>query len=92
MRAAFYERNGAAREVLQLGDVPTPEPGAGEVRSAAERPSTPTTSYWRVKAYVKLPDAQPGARVEMLLPLSDVRQQIKRLGDGCNAVVMSPHG
>lgn len=32
MRAAFYERNGAAREVLQLGDVLTPEPGAGEVR------------------------------------------------------------
>src|ERR671918_2945970 len=32
MRAAFYESNGAARAVLRLGDVPTPEPGAGEVR------------------------------------------------------------
>jgi NADPH2:quinone reductase len=32
MRAAYYERNGAARDVLQLGDVPTPTPGAGEVR------------------------------------------------------------
>lgn len=32
MRAAFYERTGAAREVLQVGELPTPEPGPGEVR------------------------------------------------------------
>jgi NADPH2:quinone reductase len=32
MRAAFYESNGAARDVLRLGEVPTPEPGPGEVR------------------------------------------------------------
>ncbi|MPZ59295.1 MAG: zinc-binding dehydrogenase [Rhizobiales bacterium] len=32
MRAAYYESNGAARAVLRLGDVPTPQPGAGEVR------------------------------------------------------------
>jgi NADPH2:quinone reductase len=32
MRAAFYEANGPARSVLQLGDVPPPEPGDGEVR------------------------------------------------------------
>ena len=32
MRAAFYERTGPAREVLQLADLPTPEPGPGEVR------------------------------------------------------------
>ena len=32
MRAAYYESNGAARAVLRLGDVPKPEPGAGEVR------------------------------------------------------------
>jgi NADPH:quinone reductase len=31
MRAAWYERNGAAREVLQVGDMETPRPGAGEV-------------------------------------------------------------
>lgn len=31
MRAALYRRFGAAREVLELGDVDTPEPGAGEV-------------------------------------------------------------
>jgi NADPH2:quinone reductase len=32
MRAAFYERNGAARDVLRIGDVDTPAPNAGEVR------------------------------------------------------------
>lgn len=32
MRAAFYETIGAASEVLQLGERPTPQPGPGEVR------------------------------------------------------------
>ena len=32
MRAAYYERNGTAREVLHLGEVETPQPGPGEVR------------------------------------------------------------
>jgi len=32
MRAAYYEKNGAADEVLHLGEVETPTPGPGEVR------------------------------------------------------------
>jgi NADPH2:quinone reductase len=32
MRAAFYEKNGPARDVLVLGEVETPRPGPGEVR------------------------------------------------------------
>jgi|SRR5579871_3459709 NADPH2:quinone reductase len=32
MRAAYYERNGSAREVLKLGDIEAPQPGPGEVR------------------------------------------------------------
>jgi NADPH2:quinone reductase len=32
MRAAYYERTGPAHEVLQVGDMPDPQPGAGEVR------------------------------------------------------------
>jgi NADPH2:quinone reductase len=32
MRAAYYEKNGAASEVLQVGEVETPQPGPGEVR------------------------------------------------------------
>jgi NADPH:quinone reductase len=32
MRAAFYETTGTAREVLRVGELPDPVPGAGEVR------------------------------------------------------------
>ncbi len=32
MRAAYYEKNGAANEVLRIGEVETPQPGPGEVR------------------------------------------------------------
>jgi NADPH:quinone reductase len=32
MRAAFYEKNGSARDVLKVGEVDTPRPGPGEVR------------------------------------------------------------
>jgi NADPH2:quinone reductase len=31
MRAAYYEKNGPARDVLSLGEVDTPKPGRGEV-------------------------------------------------------------
>jgi NADPH2:quinone reductase len=32
MRAAYYEKNGAARDVLAVAEVDTPKPGPGEVR------------------------------------------------------------
>jgi NADPH2:quinone reductase len=32
MRAAYYEKNGAARDVLAIAEVDTPKPGPGEVR------------------------------------------------------------
>jgi NADPH2:quinone reductase len=32
MRAAWYERRGPAREVLTIGEMPAPQPGAGQVR------------------------------------------------------------
>lgn len=32
MQAVWYERKGPAREVLQFGELPTPQPGPGEVR------------------------------------------------------------
>lgn len=32
MRATFYERTGAARDVLRLGELPDPVPGPGELR------------------------------------------------------------
>jgi len=32
MRAAWYEKQGSAREVLVVGEMPDPRPGTGEVR------------------------------------------------------------
>ena len=32
MRAAWYERKGPAREVLEVGEMPVPEAGPGELR------------------------------------------------------------
>src|SRR5438552_861308 len=32
MRAAYYEKNGSAKDVLHVGEVETPNPGPGEVR------------------------------------------------------------
>jgi hypothetical protein len=32
MKAAWYEKQGPAREVLTLGEIPDPSPTAGEVR------------------------------------------------------------
>src|SRR4051812_7699424 len=32
MRAAYYEKNGSARDVLRVAEVETPQPGPGEVR------------------------------------------------------------
>ena len=37
MKAAWYERKGPAREVLQVGERPTPEPAPGEVRVRVHR-------------------------------------------------------
>ena len=30
MRAGWYERKGAARDVIEIGEMATPEPGAGK--------------------------------------------------------------
>ena len=32
MRAGWYERKGGAREVIEVGEMARPEPGAGEIR------------------------------------------------------------
>lgn len=75
MRAAFYEKNGPAREVLKVGDVPTPEPGPGEVRV---RIAFSGVNPSDVKA-------RAGSRkitVPMLIPNSDAGGVIDRVGEG----------
>ncbi|MGA2961416.1 MAG: NADPH:quinone reductase [Candidatus Korobacteraceae bacterium] len=48
MRAAFYSEQGPARDVLRVGQQPTPEPGLGEVRVKL-RTSGVNPSDWKVR-------------------------------------------
>lgn len=79
MKACWYERNGPADEVLVVGDMPDPSPGAGEVvvriRSSAVNPSD-------VKSRM-------GLRAKMTLkrqvPHSDGAGEIVAVGSGVPA-------
>ncbi|HEY9505493.1 MAG TPA: NADPH:quinone reductase [Gemmatimonadales bacterium] len=76
MRAAFYERLGPAREVLQLGDVPEPQPTAGEVRVRVQWSGVNPSD---VKARLGLRSgAMPFPRV---IPHSDGMGVIDKVGD-----------
>jgi NADPH2:quinone reductase len=77
MKAAFYERLGPAREVLQLGDLPEPHPAAGEVRVRIEWSGVNPSD---VKSRMGLRSKQmPFARV---IPHSDGSGVIDAVGDG----------
>src|SRR5918993_120670 len=49
MQAVWYEQNGPAREVLQFGEMPDPEPGPGEVRVLV-RASGVNPSDWKTRS------------------------------------------
>lgn len=75
MRAAFYEKNGPARDVLHVGDLETPEPGPGEVRV---RLAVSGVNPSDVKA-------RAGSRpitVPRLVPHSDGAGVIDKVGEG----------
>ncbi len=76
MRAAFYERNGTAREVLQVAEIDAAEPGPGEVRvrlfASGVNPSD-------VKSRAGLTRKIAFARV---IPHSDGAGEIDRVGEG----------
>lgn len=74
MRAAWYERNGTARDVLTVGTLPDPIPGPGEVRVRIEASGVNPSD---VKSRAGRPLA--GARV---VPHSDGAGTIDSIGDG----------
>lgn len=77
MHAVWYERTGPAAEVLQLGRLPRPEPGAGEVRI---RLSCSAVNPGDVK---KRTDAFGyGLRFARVVPHSDGAGIIDRVGSG----------
>src|SRR4051812_11647101 len=79
MRAAYYEANGPAAQVLRLGDLPTPEPGAGEVRvrlaSSGINPSDVKSREGRTRK-IAFP---------RVIPHSDGAGLIDKVGDGVPA-------
>ena len=79
MRAAFYENNGPAREVLRLGEVDTPRPGPGEVRV---RLKTSGVNPSDVKARIGSTRKIAFPRV---IPHSDGAGMIDAVGDGVPA-------
>lgn len=79
MRAAYYERNGTAREVLIVGEVETPKPGPGEVRvKLATSGVNPSDVKSRQGATRKI--AWP-----RVIPQSDGAGVIDAVGDGVPA-------
>ena len=77
MRAAWYERQGPADEVLLVGDLPDPEPGPGEVRvrvrySGVNPGDTKKRRGW-------LGSSMPYRRV---IPHSNAAGVADRVGDG----------
>lgn len=77
MRAAFYTRQGSAREVLQVGDQPTPQPGPGEVRVRL-RTSGANPSDWKSRS------GGPGRAMPypLIIPHSDGAGDIDAVGPG----------
>ena len=79
MRAAYYEKNGSAAEVLHVGEVDTPQPGAGEVRIRL-RTSGVNPSDVKTRAGTARKIAFP-----RVIPQSDGAGEIDMVGEGVAA-------
>tara|TARA_B100000035_G_scaffold44206_1_gene33162 strand:- start:446 stop:1429 length:984 start_codon:yes stop_codon:yes gene_type:complete len=77
MKACWFEAFGAAQDVLQQGDWPTPEPGAGEVLVQLHATGVnPSDVKKRAGAFPDLLDAGP------VIPQSDGAGVITAVGEG----------
>jgi NADPH2:quinone reductase len=80
MLAAFYERQGPAAEVIRYGELPTPQPGRGEVRVRL-RVSGVNPSDWKTRK-------GGGGRqlvAPIIIPHSDGMGLIDAVGEGVSA-------
>jgi NADPH2:quinone reductase len=77
MRAAYYTEQGAAHDVLRLGDQPTPEPGPGEVRVRLHT-SGVNPSDWKVRRG----GFGRGLLAPLIIPHSDGAGDIDAIGPG----------
>jgi NADPH2:quinone reductase len=76
MQAAFYLKQGPAREVLQVGEHPAPEPGPGEVRVHLKT-SGVNPSDWKSRSGRTAPMLAP-----LIIPHSDGAGDIDGVGLG----------
>src|SRR5258708_3306040 len=79
MRAAVYEKTGASADVLRVTDVPTPEPGPGEVRIRVEYSGVNPTD-WKSRSGAT---ARPIDGFQ--IPHHDGAGVIDAVGDGVDA-------
>jgi NADPH2:quinone reductase len=77
MRAAYYTEQGAAHDVLRLGEQPTPEPGPGEARVRL-RTSGVNPSDWKVRRG----GFGRGLLAPLIIPHSDGAGDIDAIGPG----------
>ena len=80
MQAAFYTRQGPAAEVLAVGEQPTPEPAAGEVRVRLRTSGVNPSDYKVRKGGFGRALAYP-----LVIPQSDGAGVIDAVGDGVPA-------
>ena len=76
MRAAWYERNGPAAEVITIGEMPTPKPAPGEVLVRLAT-SGVNPSDWKTRSGRSRPIAWP-----RVIPHSDGAGTIEAVGEG----------
>jgi len=80
MQAAFYSRQGPAAEVLQVGEQPTPQPGAGEVRVRLRTSGVNPSDY-----KVRKGSSGRGMGFPLVIPHSDGAGVIDAVGAGVPA-------
>jgi NADPH2:quinone reductase len=79
MRAAVYSKQGPAREVLRIDELPTPQPGPGEVRVKL-RTSGVNPSDWKVRRG----GFGRGLMAPLIIPHSDGAGDIDAVGAGAS--------
>ncbi len=76
MQAIWYEHGGPAAEVMQFGNMDTPEPGAGEVRV---RMAWSAVNPYDIKKRVDGRETKMHGRI---VPHADGSGEIDRVGEG----------
>ncbi len=80
MKAGFYERTGAPQDIIQIGDMPTPRPGPGQVRVKIHVSGINPSDLKRATGWAGAPMAHP-----RVIPNNDGAGVIDAIGDGVAA-------